>query len=90
MRGKVLQLHFTLVRHGITPAHAGKSSPISEKKRDTAGSPPRMRGKVKFYIGHTALIGITPAHAGKSKGNNHYMGVYEGSPPRMRGKVHQE
>ena len=32
------------------------------------GSPPRMRGKVSFFLSQYFTVGITPAHAGKSMG----------------------
>ena len=72
---------------GITPAYAGKSGPPPSMRRWSAGSPPRMRGKVSAL--HRALfcIGITPAYAGKSRTRRCWTKTTAGSPPRMRGKA---
>ena len=52
----------------------------------SAGSPPRMRGKLLISAGTTGKGGITPADAGKTTRQQMLRNVRTGSPPRMRGK----
>ena len=66
MRGKVHRVHRRRKDARITPAHAGKSSPLCLCGYNALGSPPRMRGKVINIAICNTITGITPAHAGKS------------------------
>ena len=69
------------------PRGCGENVAGAEPQRLTAGSPPRMRGKLFL-----ALIGalpqrITPADAGKTDRLCAICSRCRGSPPRMRGKL---
>ena len=48
------------------PRLCGEKSRTVFPRRNPAGSPPPMRGKVPFVIKNVVFIGITPAYAGKS------------------------
>ena len=50
------------------PRVGGEKLRCTQKPRDTPGSPPRGRGKVRILIYSVALDRITPAWAGKSDG----------------------
>ena len=55
--------------HSSTPDHpraCGENLDACLLGRREAGSPPRMRGKLKRPIGNSSLFRITPAHAGKT------------------------
>ena len=65
MRGKEVGIRKILERHGITPAHAGKSRIRSCWADCWRGSPPHMRGKGSAQRSMKVAPGITPAHAGK-------------------------
>ena len=66
MRGKLF-LDFCLdLDSGITPADAGKTQEFFSGFGLTAGSPPRMRGKLAFARAQASQDGITPAGAGKT------------------------
>ena len=47
------------------PRVCGEKSALHMRAMVSAGSPPRVRGKVADCGNYTALIGITPAYAGK-------------------------
>ena len=65
MRGKAPSLRERLHWHRITPAYAGKSRRVREPDTQTAGSPPRMRGKGLQRTSVRNVKRITPAYAGK-------------------------
>ena len=44
----------------------GEKGKIYEASASQMGSPPRVRGKVRLFLGGNLLPGITPACAGKS------------------------
>ena len=48
------------------PRVCGEKCPNCGRKMKQQGSPPRMRGKVFFYVAAIHGFGITPAYAGKS------------------------
>ena len=48
------------------PRTCGEKMPIACSSSAGTGSPPHMRGKVKYYVDTTTHERITPAHAGKS------------------------
>ena len=49
------------------PRVCGEKQRIVKPMWKEKGSPPRMRGKVPFWLFWISAGGITPAHAGKSK-----------------------
>ena len=49
------------------PRTCGEKLELQAKLYLTRGSPPHMRGKVKFLLHVIGHLGITPAHAGKSR-----------------------
>ena len=65
MRGKGLLASPELLVEGITPAYAGKSSPLIICSAFAVGSPPRMRGKATCHTSSCVTSRITPAYAGK-------------------------
>ena len=67
MRGKGIFALFTTSIIRITPAHAGKSSPLCLCGYNALGSPPRMRGKARQCYSFATHCRITPAHAGKRR-----------------------
>ena len=66
MRGKDKTAVQPISQHGITPAYAGKSSPLVRAYPPISGSPPPMRGKASGVKANHKTPGITPAYAGKS------------------------
>ena len=69
------------------PRVCGEKRHTSRFWKNTAGSPPRMRGKVFELFRSFRLAGITPAYAGKSLTTFDAGKLIPGSPPRMRGKA---
>ena len=49
------------------PRACGEKNSLRKTYPETAGSPPRMRGKVVRFYQTLQAMGITPAHAGKSQ-----------------------
>ena len=68
------------------PRACGENRYVSFALPCGAGSPPRMRGKLKKYELAYDGEGITPAHAGKTAAGMFSAYQFVGSPPRMRGK----
>ena len=66
MRGKPVGGLNLKTCSGITPADAGKTQEFFSGFGLTAGSPPRMRGKLAFARAQASQDGITPADAGKT------------------------
>ena len=48
------------------PRACGEKGLFAQRSADSAGSPPRMRGKVRDFFSDNWQTRITPAHAGKS------------------------
>ena len=51
------------------PRGCGENPPEGSFLRMRLGSPPRMRGKLKYDFTQSKAIGITPADAGKTRGH---------------------
>ena len=49
------------------PRMCGEKSPLKSPLAMPSGSPPRVRGKVSFFLSMLSPQRITPAHAGKSR-----------------------
>ena len=87
MRGKGLPCLACLRGHGITPAHAGKSSWIQNRCLSGMGSPPRMRGKALTQSWPGCVLRDHPRACGEKAQGQSRLRRWPGSPPRMRGKV---
>ena len=64
--GKSKRIAPSSVLFGDHPRVCGEKDASAVKLYVTSGSPPRMRGKVFFYVAAIHGFGITPAYAGKS------------------------
>ena len=67
MRGKRLCSQTPTVGNRITPAYAGKTTSGKLTTTKSAGSPPRMRGKLRPALRSGFQDRITPAYAGKTR-----------------------
>ena len=84
-RGKQQQQRTNTNKHGLIPAHAGKTGPGLGGPSADSGSSPLTRGKPRILIFLSVLLRLIPAHAGKtvllvSAANRH------GAHPRSRGE----
>ena len=64
--GKSSQIPMRILLAKDHPRLCGEKSIAIELVRETLGSPPPMRGKVKNNLASAGSSGITPAYAGKS------------------------
>ena len=55
--------------------------------RGESGSPPRMRGKVRFHRAYTVHHRDHPRVCGEKNNTKQRYKIKQGSPPRMRGKA---
>ena len=69
--GKRIEKFANTPEHWDHPRLCGEKMKSERSERNDEGSPPPMRGKVKFYIFGNDVTGITPAYAGKSKASDH-------------------
>ena len=67
------------------PRVRGEKVDVRPLRQNEEGSPPRARGKVKFYKILVAFLGITPACAGKSQ-LLRISNAHTGDHPRVRGE----
>ena len=67
------------------PRVCGEKFQQKEKRIGDLGSPPRMRGKVFFYVAAIHGFGITPAYAGKRENPRHHW-LFRGDHPRVCGE----
>ena len=65
--GKSRHCRRPLLRRRDHPRVCGEKVLRIHPRRNSVGSPPRMRGKVDIPLFPDAFFGITPAYAGKSK-----------------------
>ena len=87
MRGEVYYTEPVRSGGGITPAHAGRSTPawgvlVQEEDHPRACGEKHMDACMARRPAR-----ITPAHAGRSHEDEEYSDIPEGSPPRMRGEA---
>ena len=69
------------------PRVCGEKTISLDMHRTFSGSPPRMRGKVPFYLEFFDNTGITPAYAGKRPPHRRKKPVHE-DHPRVCGEKH--
>ena len=65
--GKTLRVHRLAARQGDHPRVCGENACANNLVRDTLGSPPRVRGKLRKIHRMLAAQRITPACAGKTQ-----------------------
>ena len=53
-------------KHEDHPRVCGENTPTITQERNSKGSPPRMRGKLRYNLAKVIQIRITPAYAGKT------------------------
>ena len=58
------------------PRVCGEKNGVEFRDSFKLGSPPRMRGKVRFTAAGNRLLGITPAYAGKRLKRSHRIGHF--------------
>ena len=78
--GKRVTPSRTLLGMRDHPRACGEKLSFSFRARDSAGSPPRMRGKAFRCLPHRGPCGITPAHAGKSRRRGHKLPIRQDHP----------
>ena len=67
------------------PRVCGKNTQLKHFHTAYAGSPPRVREKLRHVVESVRKCGITPACAGKTV-NNHYLTLFFWDHPRVCGK----
>ena len=87
MRGKQFRIPRYFPDNRITPADAGKTLLKKPVPLTTAGSPPRMRGKLAQCAPETCENMDHPRGCGENVLELRLFSFVPGSPPRMRGKL---
>ncbi len=88
--GKTTTSNFVIFLSPDHPRGCGENSAFLTSFARIRGSPPRMRGKQRPFLGGYLPHGITPAGAGKTLWAICSKVIKVGSPPQVRGKPNSE